>query len=56
MVAPIELATALAREVLPTPGTSSMRRCPSANMHTRAARTTSGLPLMNVSTLRARVS
>src|SRR5262245_59030186 len=56
IVAPIELATALARDVLPTPGTSSMSRWPSQNMHTSAARTTSGLPRTKDSTLRASAS
>ncbi len=56
IVEPIELATALASDVLPTPGTSSMSRWPSASMHTSAARTTSGLPRMNDSTFRASTS
>ena len=46
-----EVASALARLVLPTPGTSSMRRCPSATRHTRASRTASSLPWMTRSTL-----
>ena len=43
-VASIERASALASVVLPTPGTSSMSRWPSASRTTRASRTTSGLP------------
>ena len=42
---------ALASDVLPTPGTSSMRRCPSAKRHTSARRTCSDLPWMTRSTL-----
>ena len=40
----IERARALASDVLPTPGTSSRSRCPSANSVTSATRITSGLP------------
>ncbi len=39
-------AIARASIVLPTPGTSSMSRWPSASMHVRALRTASGLPSM----------
>ena len=42
----IERASALLSMVLPTPGTSSMSRCPSASRTTTAARATSGLPSM----------
>ncbi len=52
IVPSMEFATALAREVLPTPGTSSMSRWPSAAMHTRARRMTSRLPRTKSSTLR----
>ena len=44
-VPPIDAAMALASEVLPTPGTSSMRRWPSASRHTRARWTGSALAL-----------
>ena len=37
-------AMARARSVLPTPGTSSIRTCPSASRATTASRITSGLP------------
>src|ERR671912_256222 len=47
----IERARALASIVLPTPGTSSMSRCPSASRATRARRTTSVLPSMTRSML-----
>src|SRR6476620_9113527 len=40
----IERARVLASMVLPTPGTSSSRRCPSASSTVMAVRTTSGLP------------
>ena len=46
----IELAIALASDVLPVPGTSSSSRWPSAIMQTSAIRTTDVLPRMNVST------
>ena len=59
----MERASALLSIVLPTPGTSSMRRWPSASSTTRASRETSGLPSMTCSMLarirpvtRARVS
>ncbi len=39
-----DLARALAKFVLPVPGTSSISRCPSASMPMTAIRTTSGLP------------
>src|SRR3990170_2624568 len=40
----MERAGAAASVVLPTPGTSSIRRCPRARRPTTASRTTSGLP------------
>src|ERR687893_1311091 len=43
-VASTEAASALASVVLPTPGTSSIRRWPSASSTTSASRTTSSLP------------
>src|SRR3954463_2683129 len=43
-VASTEAANALARVVLPTPGTSSISRWPSASSTTSASRTTSSLP------------
>ena len=43
----IERASALASDVLPTPGTSSTSRWPSASSVTSARRTTSGLPTMH---------
>ncbi len=46
-------ARALASMVLPTPGTSSMSRWPSARRVTRDSRTASGLPEMTRSTLAA---
>ena len=46
----IDLASDLASMVLPTPGTSSMSRWPSASKTVRASRMTSGLPSMTVST------
>jgi hypothetical protein len=49
----MELASALARLVLPTPGTSSMRRWPSDSRHIIARATTSDLPWITCSTLRA---
>ena len=49
----MDRASALASEVLPTPGTSSTRRWPSASRVTRAMRTTSGLPTSTRSTLAA---
>src|SRR6266508_2922828 len=42
----IDRASALASIVLPTPGTSSIKTCPSASRAMRARRTTSGLPSM----------
>ncbi len=47
---PIDRAMALARDVLPTPGTSSMRRWPWANRHTSASWTASRLPWITCST------
>src|SRR5947199_10424308 len=44
-------ATALARLVLPTPGTSSTSRWPSASRQTRARRMASSLPWITVATL-----
>ena len=52
----IERAIALASDVLPTPGTSSMRRWPSASRHTSARRIASRLPWMTRSTLPRRAS
>ena len=49
-------ATALARSVLPTPGTSSRSRCPSARRAMRAARMTSGLPRKTPAMLARRAS
>ncbi len=48
---PIDRAIAFASDVLPTPGTSSMRRCPSASMHTSARWIGSRLPWITRSTL-----
>src|SRR6266540_7414303 len=45
-VASIEAAIALARVVLPTPGTSSTNRCPPANRQVSASLTAAGLPVM----------
>src|SRR6266536_5597791 len=42
--APMDRASAAASVVLPTHGTSSMRRCPRASRPTTASRMTSGLP------------
>ncbi len=53
-VPPIDAAIALASDVLPTPGTSSMRRWPSARRHTSARCTCSRLPWMTRSTLPSR--
>src|SRR6266540_6449501 len=50
-VASIEAAIALARVVLPTPGTSSTNRCPPANRQVSASLTAAGLPVMARSTL-----
>ena len=50
-VPPIERAIALASDVLPTPGTSSMRRWPSASRQTSARWICSRLPWMTCSTL-----
>ena len=44
----IERASALASMVLPTPGTSSISRWPSASSTVMASRTTSGLPSITV--------
>ena len=44
-------ASARARVVLPTPGTSSIKRWPSANMQMTAWRMTSSLPWMTRATL-----
>ena len=49
-VASTEAARARASIVLPTPGTSSMSRCPSASRHTKALRTASGLPSITLPT------
>lgn len=49
----IDLASAFASEVFPTPGTSSTSRCPSASSVTSAVRTTSGLPTSTRSTFAA---
>ena len=48
----IERASALARLVLPTPGTSSMSRWPSASRQSSASSMTSGLPWITRSMLR----
>ena len=47
----IDAARALARLVLPTPGTSSMRRWPWATRHRSTSSMTSGLPWMTRSML-----
>ena len=47
-VAWTDAASARASIVLPTPGTSSMSRCPSASRHTSEDRTASGLPSMTL--------
>ena len=47
----IDAASALARLVLPTPGTSSMRRWPSDTRHRSTSSITSGLPWMTRSML-----
>src|SRR5688572_17548658 len=47
----IELASALAMLVLPTPGTSSISRWPSATMQTSDSRMASSLPEMTFATL-----
>jgi hypothetical protein len=47
----IEAASALARLVLPTPGTSSMSRCPSASKHMTARSIAARLPCTTVETL-----
>ena len=49
----MERASALASDVLPTPGTSSTSRWPSASSVTSAMRTTSGLPTSTRSTFAA---
>lgn len=46
----MERARALASMVLPTPGTSSISRCPSASSTVNASRTISGLPSITPST------
>ena len=46
----IDLASALASCVFPTPGTSSIRTCPSASSTVSASRTAPGLPVMTVCT------
>jgi hypothetical protein len=46
----IDRASALESIVLPTPGTSSISRCPSASSTVSAIRTTSGLPSITFST------
>ena len=46
-----ERASALASMVLPTPGTSSMSRCPSASSTVSAVRITSRLPSITFSML-----
>ena len=46
-----DLQMARAREVLPTPGTSSISRWPSARTHVSAARTTLSLPCRTLVTL-----
>src|SRR2546425_7969352 len=48
---PRERARLWASVVFPTPGTSSIRRCPRANRATAAISTTAGLPLMTRSML-----
>src|SRR3954470_5894096 len=45
----MDAANAFASIVLPTPGTSSSRRCPSASRTISDVRTTSGFPSMTVS-------
>ncbi len=44
----IDLASALASSVLPTPGTSSISACPSASSTVSASLIASGLPTMTV--------
>ena len=53
---PVERAIALASDVLPTPGTSSMRRWPSENRHTSARCTARRLPRSTRSICAASVS
>ena len=48
----IDRASALASIVLPTPGTSSISRWPSASSTVRASSTTSGLPSITCSIAR----
>ena len=48
---PMDLESALASMVLPTPGTSSMRMWPSHRRATRAIRTSTCLPTITRSTL-----
>ena len=55
-VPPIERAIALASDVLPTPGTSSMSRWPSANRHTSERWIARRLPRRTVSIWRASAS
>src|SRR4051794_6436462 len=52
----IDRASALAMLVLPTPGTSSMSRWPSATMQSRARRMASSLPWITCSTLETMAS
>src|SRR2546423_1893926 len=51
----MDLAIDLASMVLPTPGTSSIRRWPSAIRHTRASRTSCSLPWITCRMLSAMV-
>ncbi len=53
-VPPIDRATALASVVLPTPGTPSSRRFPSASRQSTAARTAAAFPAITRSTLPTR--
>ncbi len=53
-LAPMERASAAASVVLPTPGTSSIKRCPRARRPTTANRTTSGFPTRARLTLASR--
>src|SRR5688572_7184989 len=50
---PSAVAIALARVVLPTPGTSSMSRCPPANRQVSASLTAVGLPRKAICTASA---
>src|SRR5919112_1212704 len=49
-----DLARACARVVLPTPGTSSIKRCPFDSRHTRESRKISGLPRIDSPRARSR--